>query len=532
MGKTLEILALSTLLLCPLFGGVKAKAQDIEPKQVIELKADESIKKPTIELILNCGIESQEKPADYSTTRTNYGITDIPDDSSYQDLITRATSLSEHDKLILASEISTLLALYSYDTNLEQNEVISQDNFFYNLQNSLPVGVCRHIATHIERFLNDIGIKSAAVSGISGNGIGHVYDISKIENGTAIIDYNRILITNTKNIEKTLQAYQKDLGITTFRHLFFEDAEFEYRLITNDGRNFLDFIEYDESSNPLKNSLIQNFKPQSDLTMTLNLEDYLTSLGINYKGLFLKAGQIIGNNSSPMKGTCIIQGGFKRKFSIPNIININPDLSFILGGIFQDRQFNDNRISGVNGNLIISTNKQKGFNLTSRIAGNISGTKDSTLFSDYIFGGGISYNIPIKNANIEPYAVSQFSFLPKDIGTYKFIPKPTELVTGIALDSQFNNSNFSIEPYYIKRKWEQGFGGKAKLGIKSVGINAEGQITKSNYAFCPHKYNFSIGPYLKLGNLEVKANYQREGTNYDGKKDYQASLNINGSMNF
>jgi hypothetical protein len=550
MKKALEIIALSTALLLPLSCGVKANAQDVKPK---------------IELIINYKTESTQNQIDYSLSKNVYIpiieylwrnsnipelnlneknqieniITDIKNSNitSYQELVDISQNLSDSQKLVLSSAIANSSYVFNYDSNLQNIEVISQDNFFSTLQNSLEsgnetgIGVCKHIATHIEKFLNDIGIKSAAVTGSSNNGIGHAYNISKVENGIAIIDSFNILTTNTKNIEKTLEAYQKHNGTTTFQHLFFEDAEFKYRLITKDGKKFLDFIGYDESSEPLKTILTQEIKPRPKSTIIINLEDYLTSVETNTLGFFAKLGEIKGDDSSPLKEMSLFQVGFKRNFSVPDFIKIKAELSFLYSNISQDTKLDD-AVLGTRGDLVVATNNEKGFNFSSRSSGNIFETKNMNFFYDFVFGGGISYTIPIKTINIKPYAISQFSLFPKDIGTYNYFPRPSELEGGFIFNAELYKGNFSINPYYIKRIWEQGFGGKLKLGTKSVGINAEGQIIKSDYDFCPEKYKFSVGPFLKFKNLEVKANYQREGTNYDGEEDYQESLSINGSIKF
>ncbi len=573
MRKTLEILALSALLLFPFNKGTNVIAEDIKPKQAIELT-------------VNYGTQSKQKPVDSSASKSaiyldsngvyldsirdanvpeltlneENQVKDIISDiqnqniNSYQDLITASQNLSESQKLLLSSITSHLLYGFNYDIDLLHSEIGSQDDFFDSLQDSLvsgdqnSLGTCGHIATHVERFLNNLGIKSAAVSGFSENGIRHVYGVSKIENKTAIVDSYNILIIDTKNIKKSLQAYQKHIGTTALEHLFFEDTEFQYRLLTNDGENFLDFIEYDESSNPLKNSLIQDFKPETYFKTNISLEDFLTSAEFNLFGLFLKTGEIRGNSNSALEKLTLSQIGFKRGLLTPyinnkllnfvignKIIDINGNI--VSGNLFQDTKLVNNKVQGIMWDLIFATNNEKGFNFSFRHNYTHPKIKPETnehsLFYDYGAGAGISYKLSVKNTNIQPYSVSQFNLFKKNIDIQEIGLYFSELVAGSVFDIKIPNKfSFSIEPYYIKRIWEQGFGGKAELGIKGVGINAEGQITKSDYEFCPDKYNFSIGPSLRLGNLKVEANYQREGTNYDGEKEHKESLNINGSLNF
>ncbi len=465
--------------------------------------------------------------------------------TSYQEFIDASENLSEDQKFVLASAIAYSLNLFNYDMNLIDSELLSQEDFFSKLQDSLstgednPLGVCKHIATHTEKTLNDLEIRSSAVSGLDSNG-GHAYVVSKTENGSAVVNACYILTINTNNIEKTLQAYQKFNGVATFQHLFFEDDEFQYRLITKDAENFLNFIEYDESSEPLRSSLIDDAEPQPRITLTANLEDYLTSVEANMVGLFIKMGRIQGNISSPLQNMNLAQVGFKRNFSIGDSlrligfnrdfpildrIRINPDLSLILGNIEQDTQLENNAFSGVNGNLIISTNFERGLNLTSRVGG-VNSTYENPTIHDFILGGGVSYTLPIENINIQSYIVSQFSSFVKSLATWTFMPRFSELTTGITLDSNSDNSNFSIDSYYLWRIWEQGFGGEARWEAEGTGIDVSGQITFSGNDFNPDKYSFSIGTHLNLGTLQLEADWQSEGTNYDGERETQNSINL------
>ncbi len=526
------------LILFMLGGGLGA--EEIKSKPVIEQTLEQKASNPKVKITFNSKIETEAKTADYSklnTTNLTCPI-DISNISSYKDLIEQSPFLSENEKLILASKMSSLSV---YDSDLMRAEIMSQDDFVYNLQNSLPVGVCRHIAANTARTLNDMEIKAAAVSGIAGSGGGHMYTILKTEDGNAVVDYGSLLITNTKNIEKTLQIYQKNAGSTAFQHLFFEGPEFKYKLITKDGRDFLDFIDYDESSEPLKNALIDDINPRANLEIDFNLESHLTSLGVNLEGLFIKGGEIRGKNFSPMDKMGLFQMGFKREFSVPGIIKVNPDISFVYGSIAQKKKVENNEIIGLKGGLVVATNNEERLNLSSRIVGGIFTSSIPqnipnpyhALFYDFSMGAGISYKIPINNISIEPYATSQFTIYPIDLGTYQYGLKPSELGVGTVFDIKTSkNTNFSIEPYYLKRIWEQEFGGKAKFEIDNFGINAEGYATKSDYEFCPNKYGFNIGPELNSKNLRLGVNYGIEGTNYDGEVENQSSFKIQADVKF
>ena len=432
-----------------------------------------------------------------------------------------------------------LLKNYNGDLNLKENKIFPQDDFFYKMQDSLEsgdkngLGVCKHLSTHLEQLANDFGIKAATVSGISKNGRGHAYNILKLQDGTAIIDYGNILTTNTKNIEKTLQTYQKNNGTSVFQHLFFEDSKFKYEFLTKDGKHFLDLVEYDKSSEPLKVELLSDFKSESDLTIALNHGTFSKSIDLNYFGFFVKIGKIIGGLSSPLHKMSLFQAGFKRKFSIPKIIKIEPDISLIYGNLLQDKELKDKRVFGINNSFSIATNNKKGLNLSSRVNWNLFSTGDYPLFYDIKFGGGVSYKIPIKRVDIEPYFIMQFGIFPKDLGTCTHEPKLSELTIGTMFNIKaFKDINLSFDLYYLKKIWEQEFGGNAKFESKKFEINAGAYATKSNYEFCPDKYGVKVGLNLMLENLTIGANYKLEGTNYDGEIENQSSLEVRTSVRF
>ncbi len=462
---------------------------------------------------------------------TKYGIID-----SYQELIENTKDFSEAQKLVLLAAIGYSMGRFGYE--ISDNKVLSQEEFFQSFQDCSKIGVCRHIHSNLEQLANDLGIKAAAVTGISG-GINHVYAILKIKNGAAIIDYNHILLSSTKNIEKLLDAYQKDAGSVAFQHLFFEDTLLKNKLITKDGKNFLDFTEYDGSSEPLRKSLISDLKIEPLLSVDVNHNDFLTSFKVGAMGLYLKSGQIQGDESSILDKSSLFQLGYKRQFSIlDDTVNIIPDLSLVFGSLVQDMWFDE--VLGTNADLIIKIKGKKGLNLSSRIAGSILSTLDpisyssmATLFYDSNMGAGVSYIIPAKNINIEPYVVAQSTFFPKDIGTYKFAPRLSELTAGSVFDMQFpGDASLLLEPYYTKRIWEQEFGGRIGFESRHFGVDAKAYKTDSNYEFCPDKSGFDVNANLKLGRFTLGAGYKQEQTNYDGEIEKNKSLKIQGGFKY
>lgn len=552
----------------PFILGAKTKTEELKHpiiEQTLEQKISQETKSSTnkINIIFDYKIGNEQKDVDYLTSKTafiqNNGYlwreSNIPELSiaegiqvenimndiknkninSYQELVEISKNFSENQKLVLLSAIGNSLNIGSYDVKLRRSEVVSQDIFFSKLQNFLEsgnqdgLGDCKAISYYLEQLANDTGVKvKVAVSTGIVEGDGHSYTVLKTKDGSAIVDSYNILITNTKNIEKTLEAYQKYQGTTTFQHLFFEDTKFKYRLITKDGRNFLNFLGYDESSEQLKNVLINHDSKDylRDSRIVIDFGKYLSSLEFNYKDFFAKVGEIRGSLSSPMDKMTLFQTSYDRKFLISDIININPDISLMYGKISQDAKIND-ELLGITGNLIVDTNNEKGLNLSSRISGNaFTPTMEFAIFHDVLFGIGVSYKIPIKNMSIEPYAIMQYGLFPENLDTYNFRPIFSEFNSGIIFDINVSdNIDISLNPYYTWRIWENGFGNKVEFGNRNVKANIEGYITKSKYDFNPDKRGLKIGLEANLKNFGLEGGYERKETNYDGEKEKDNSLN-------
>jgi hypothetical protein len=472
---------------------------------------------------------------------------------SYSELVKSSKSFSENQKEILLAALANSLYEGSYDPSLPINEVLSQDTFFEKLQNYLAtgndsyLGVCRHIASHIEQLSNDLGLRANAVTGRYLGGVGHVYVIVKRENGTGIVDGSFITLSNTKNIEKMLEIYQKDKDATVFEHLFFEDSKLKYRLVTKDGKKFLDFIEFDESLNTLKNSLTERENSNSGVSIVLsedgcsvnNLaslvlakDDYSMSGKLNLFGLFAKIGQIKGNSSSPTKEMNLTQVGLEAKLSFFDTIDIIPSIGVTYGDILQQKH-EDKGVLGTSGSLMVNTTKEEGFNLSSRFAGKYLFALKTTFLNDLSLELGASYKIPMGKISLTPYVLSQAGLWPTDLGTWNFSPTFDEVNAGAILDIPFSrNSNISVDPHYAYRNYEHEMGINAKLGTKKIKANLETYVAKSVNDFAPDKIGVDIGASASFGPFVLKAGYKDEWQNYDGEIDNKSSLSIQGKIKF
>ena len=438
--------------------------------------------------------------------------------NSYQELVQRANTLSEDQNLVLLTAIGGLLHDFGYTRS--DTSLLSQNTFFNRMQNSMitlnynSIGDCGNIHSNVERLANDLGIQAAAVTGSSASGDGHVYSILRTENSCAVIDYSQILMIDSNNVENALEAYQKHNGTTAFDHWFFEDGEFKYRLITEDGRNFLDFVEYDGSLEPLRSMLVTSFDESADSIITINQGDYSNSYEFNHQGFFVKAGNITGSDSSPMENTDLVQFGYKRRIS-DKYMDLAVNTSLVYGEIDQDAE--REIVRGFNLEAIYSALCYGGSKITYRTSLNKFKTDDDELYTDYMLGIGASYKLDY----ITPYAAIQIAHFPEAVDDYE----PGIYFNELAVGTLLGKKGISIEPYYALRKWEQEFGANAKLGNKHFGLSAGIYTTESDYELAPDREGISAGLYINKKNVGVNILYKREEIDYGGDPEETESVN-------
>ena len=406
------------------------------------------------------------------------------------------------------------------------------------------IGVCWQIHTHVEKYLNDVGVTAAAVGEQD-----HVFALAKTKNGLALINYGNVISTGN-NVEKILEIYQQGEGKTIFQYPFFKNSKFKYQFITKDGRRFLDFAEFDKSSNPLANLLIRDLQPEPDLKLTLDKKDFSDYKEINFLGFFTKLGDMYGT-VAPLRKMEIAQYGFKRKFNLFwDFIKMDINLDFINGKIYEDGKSDKgkegiivNKISGSDTNFGIATNRKKGLNFGFRYAQHssfLSNPKGGayrdeyfySLIEDNLTSGGVSYKIPFKNIIITPYFILQGD-VHSNINSTDADSKISEYRKGASLDINISNKlKLFLESYYLKKTLEKGAGSNIKLGNKNVGAFIRGQKTTSDYVFCPDKKEYTGGVYFNHKNFEASLELKTEETNYSGEKDNQNYMNFKTGIKF
>ena len=497
-------------------------------------------------------------------------IVDIKNNSidSYSALVARGNSLSESQKFALLATTGEIFGRYNYDFGFDTDySSNSQEEMFVKLQDSLitgsqnPLGVCRQIHTHIEVLANDIGMEAASLTVMTTSwrrgdrGSGHAITIARTPTSTALIDYDTIILTETKNIEELLAAYQKIQGGVILEHQFYENNEFKYRFITRDGRKFLDFLGYDERLSGMKDFMLYSGNDFLNIhdrrsrviegfssihpKLMLNYTEYERSMELNSL-FFLNVGRIRGSSSSALDKADLMQFGIKGLLYGEDEFKVDLNASLFYGQLEQDSDTAGNDLWGGIFHIVAATDRE-GLNGVFRLSlpsiqtGELGDYLESR-YDEVVLGGGFSYRFVSDILDIEPYVGVQLplditgrsGFIEgyyKEFDTYEGDAQVSELGTGIHFAFHIlKDLRVSLEPYFISRIWEDEIGANLTLGSKKWGIYLGGGTTNSNYEFCPDRDRINLGCYSELGQWGFRAQYELVSEDYGKKTDNHRAL--------
>jgi hypothetical protein len=481
--------------------------------------------------------------------------------SSYYQLFQETANFSEIQKLVLATDFTSALAYYGY-SSLNWKGTRTRDEIFSAIRDAFSgkdtdFGVCAQIAGVAEKYLNDNKIRSATV-GVTG----HAINISRIQNGTAIINYEDLFLSDSKNIEKALLNYQKDSGNLTLEYRLFENGKFKYKFLSEDGKRTLNFIGYDGSLKSFKENLLGSVSKEKGFKIQGDFETYINSLKLGYNGFFIKAGEITGDKNSPLEKIDLIQVGFKNNFishafKYINDLVLGLDASLILGKMNKDRKDlldemvgNTNRkkndsLEGMILKLDLATRNKKGFNSTLGVHSNLLLTTQKTPISgwphqeteltyDLALNAGASYKFVTSVIDIEPYSMIKLSYRPQLNSGYDTDSRPEEVSAGINFNIKSSDKDhMTIDPYFIQRPWEREYGINLALKKDFFKLILSGYKTTSTYKpFCPDKIGGKATLAVKYENIEEETGFEIEQTNYNREKDTKYSWKAGFTIKF
>jgi len=503
---------------------VKNKSKEIE----FSLTNNHSRKGIDTNFIKWCDSQEPDFPFSKEVDEVKEILENIEDGeiNSYNELTNYSKNCSENEKILLLSALGNSFKWGNYNYSFLYNSLSSQDTFFYELQDFLqtgkenPLGVCTHIATHLEKFATDIGLEAAALNGKTKKSH-HAYNIVKYKEGLIIIDYGNIFSGDSKNVEKVLSEYQSSLGVVAFEHDFFNNNSIKYKFITKDGRDFLKSIEYDATAKTLENSLLQG-QIDEGLNFKIDINNSLLSTKIEFLDTFLK---ITTNPSADLW----FQTGYD------NVFNFKNSQLSVYSSIYTtcSDKLGKNPNIGFSGDLKFNT-KNTELNLASQFSAALLSMNHAQVFYDLQFPLGISYTGIKNNLKIEPYLIIQPQLFKMTLAppiTYGI--KLNEIKAGTKIEKNFeNNSSFSCNPYLLRRMWEHGAGINFDFSSPNIELNAGVEATQSDYKFCPDKLNLSAGISVPVGNIKINFDYKNKINNYDGEITQEPSFTIGGNLNF
>ncbi len=479
-------------------------------------------------------------------------------------------NLSEKEKLAVLAATSASMYLKAYD-KLKYNAKTSTSEGFDSLQKSSrgernSFGVCDQISNYIAKTGTDMGLDIKSVSS-NEEYSSHAYDIAKLsDGGIAIVNSNNVFLSG-KNVKDALASYQKFLKTVAFENLFMNEKDVpEYKIITRDGKNFLNFIGYDPSTEKMKSLVLDPPKTkEKDLEATIISNGSEHSKELNFKGFFAKEGTIIGDVSSPLVYEKLSEAGFKRSFYFPKQkLVFSPDINLTIGKMEEDYDSKNKIIASGSLGFSLASAKEKGLNFGLGLKGNFTGkttedfnTLDSintgkrgsvessiykrlySLFSDNLFydtsiEGGLSYTIPAEdNVSIKPYILSQISLVEPKFNNWEFHPRINSLEAGASFNAKLSdNVKLSANPYFSMTEGQKGEGVKIKLETPYVDIRASDSLFQHTYDFAPNTTSFSLGADVKLGNTKISGDYSYKADDYSGSISPQSKLDIKFSRTY
>jgi len=458
----------------------------------------------------------------------------------YHEFLNRAEDFSEEQKLALIAAVSNQTLGYGYNPELTNIDIFSQEEYFSKLRDILKgsnsdLGTCFQISRYAENLADDLGIESAVINGSRPAG-SHAFVISDLEKGISINDYYFTLIGYTKNVEDLLKKYKEIKGSPKFEHTFVDDGKFVYKLLTSEGKEFLDVMDYDISSEETRQRLLHKKENENEININISHGENINLAEVNYSEKRFGISGGLGNmkNIPGLETMDFYTIGEEFNFPI-GPVNISEKANFLLG-VPIDRE--GEKLYGIGAQLFATTDN-KGFNFSSRIGGNFSFMGDGlfdplskvfitspNLDLNADFGASYSINIRRKNVNYEitPYGICQFSL--EWLGKHNFGLVVSEGTLGAQLEIDSGENNFSLDSRYTLKRSSHEFAGKIEYENPRLIFSIGGSADLSTYVFSPNRYSIDLGGKINLGKLEAILGLEREITDWNGDKESQTNFKI------
>lgn len=349
---------------------------------------------------------------------------------TYTDFIRSSRSTSEANRLALLSQIGGDLGRYNYGGS--GNHAVRKRGTFYQYwqARSGNLGVCRHIATHQQQVAHDLGFEAYAAMGISSNAIGHMYALVRTSEGWAVIDYSRIYQTDSDDPKDALELYQKTAGIPMYAHELYQEGKFQRRIITDQGWQFLSFMDYRHDNMALRT------KPAVHRNVEIRLGTHEQSVRYADGELLIKAGRINGNAN-------ILEWG--KQYVSTDGEEVNSLHSSLFGGTIEDEGF-----YGLILDTVTVAQPESGWGYAYQVSVLSCRIDSYEIMSDIRLGALASYQY----GPVRPWVSIQGNGYRDEVGrdfAYGLFPE-------YSIGCNIRTPWCELEPYVTKREWEHEWG--------------------------------------------------------------------------
>ncbi len=432
--------------------------------------------------------------------------------NSYDKLLEEVSGYPEGQKMKFLGALGDVLGEKGYSFDSLYDPVVSQEKFFYGIERmtsgeNVDMGVCIQLNSYISNLAEDLGLNSAVLSSVDETGTAHALTIVETDKSITLLDYGNRMVINTENLEDAFRAYSDHTGRTSLEHLFFEDGDFKYRMITREGKEYLDLIGHDPTTRTLENMLVS----KDTVTESSDDEGYINTIRLASDGLFAQFGDSRIQN---MEGD-LIRFGYERDGAIgPFMVSGKGALLAVM------REGGNNNLYGLDWGISAHTDTD-GLNAGSRISGQYLGNEtelDQVPFSRVLISpldveAGVSYSHSGDILDISPYVAAQWS------SSNRADNRQEMGLSESSVGMRLGNDIFSIDGSYRSRPGEHELSINGSIDAGDLDINAGVNINRPNYRFAPNWNSLSAG----IGSSDWSLTY--EGTS-EGIHSFDFDMNL------
>jgi hypothetical protein len=394
---------------------------------------------------------------------------------------------------------------------------------------------CTHISLDTEKVTEKIGFEGYVIGNMPANTpLSHAITLVNTGKEYIFINKSDIFTTKSKNIEKILMQYNKELDEINFITHIFDKGNLKWIPINKNGERFSEFLDYDYSTNPTHKKLINLEEKEEKFLVGVDTGNYTNSIKLKGGPFFTKLGILKGDENSALENLSIIQAGYKNSFYLNDLINLDINGNYNHSEAFC-KKGNKQNFNGLSGDINLFTNKEKGLNLSLRGGTSFNEIEGAEIqpFYNILIDTGVSYKFQNKNISLTPYLINQLNGDVKDLRKGKGELFPKEIVGGINIESQFGSLKTEGDLSYSNKLHEHEIKGNLNLKKGDLEFSLGGYLAKPKFVLCPERQGINLGVSTNLENkVNFNLDYNQDLVNYQGEKENNYSVSVGANIKF